>query len=187
MVYPPFESLHTPRLILRKLELRDTPLYFSRLAGSAAVTKYMLFQPHTQISESEASVQKTLQRYAAGSFYRWCITRTGEDQLIGVIDLLRFDEAQNSCSFAYMLGEEFWGQGYGTEALSAVLDFAFTRMQLERVSADHMAANAASGAVMQKVGMHCTGTILKKYEKDGMLQDAPQYRITRQEWLQHNA
>jgi len=99
-----------------------------------------------------------------------------------VVDLLRFDEADSSCSFAYMLGQAYWGKGYGTEALKAVFGFAFDKMELQRIEADHMAENPASGAVMRKVGMQYLRTEKARYEKNGQLHDAHVYAITRQQW-----
>ncbi len=181
MKFAPFRQLHTSRLTLRKLAPEDATLYFARLGGSLAVTEYMLFQPHRDISESEASIAKALHRYVEGRFYRWGIDLPGAG-LIGVIDLLAFDEAAESCSFAYMLAEEFWGRGYGTEALKAVMDFAFREMELKSVQADHFAENAASGAVMRKAGMVYQETTPRKYEKGGFFHDAPRYLITREMW-----
>lgn len=186
MNYAPFRPLVTERLCLRKLESRDAPLFFARLGSSEAVTKHMLWLPHRHISESEESIRRALERYSTGRFYRWAITRREEDAILGMIDLLRFDEEAGTCSFAYMLGEEFWGKGYGTEVLKAVLDFAFRDMELEAVAADHFAENPASGAVMRKAGMRYTHTIPGLYEKNGIRHDAPQYRITRQEWIIQN-
>ena len=182
MKFVPLHDLCTPRLCLRKLTRRDIPLYFERIGSSAEVTKYMLFSPHQYISESVASIEKALRRYREGRCYRFCIALKDTDELIGVIEPLRFDERDNSCSFAYMLAKDFWGQGYVTEALRAVLDFLFGEMGMERVEADHMAENAASGAVMRKAGMVYTGTEPAKYEKNGITHDAVCYAITRQQW-----
>ena len=181
MNYIPIHPLHTPRLLLRRLTIGDAPEYFSRLGGSEAVTRYMLFRPHKSLSESLSSIEKALRRYETGEFYRWGIELPGSG-LIGVIDLLAFDREKESCSFAYMLAEEFWDRGYGTEALKAVLDFAFREMELKSVQADHFAENTASGAVMRKAGMIFQGTSPGKYEKDGIVHDAPRYLITREMW-----
>ena len=183
MEYPEFIQLETQRLTLRKLTEKDIPAYYEQLGSSAAVTKYMLFDPHKDISESVASIQKALRRYESGRCYRWGIARKENSDLIGVIELLRFDEENSTCSFAYMLGEAFWGMGYGTEALRAALDFAFSRMGMEAVVANHFAANPASGAAMGKAGMVHLRTLPGKYEKHGILHDAEEYRITRSEWL----
>lgn len=183
MLFPAFEELSTSRLQLRRLEMEDVPVFFQRLGGNHNVTKYMLWIPHKDISESEASIQKALQRYESGQFYRWAICSKESPSLIGIIDLLGFDTNANTCSFAYMLGEDFWGMGYGTEALCAVLDFAFTQLQVDAVIAEHFADNPASGAVMRKAGMAFQQTIPGKYEKNGFQYDAIQYKLSRQQWL----
>ena len=56
MKYAPFAELKTKRLVLRKMARRDAPLYFARLGGSEAVTRYMLFAPHSTV---EDTVHKT--------------------------------------------------------------------------------------------------------------------------------
>lgn len=181
MRYAEFETLQTPRLLLRRITPADAEKYFIRLGSREAVTKYMLFNPQQDISEAVASVEKSIARYEARQAYRWVLDLPGEG-LIGVVDLLRFDEADSSCSFAYMLGQAYWGKGYGTEALKAVFGFAFDKMELQRIEADHMTENPASGAVMRKVGMQYLRTEKARYEKNGRLHDAHVYAITRQQW-----
>jgi RimJ/RimL family protein N-acetyltransferase len=81
-----------------------------------------------------------------------------------------------------MLGQDFWGQGYGTEAVKAVFEFLFEEMDIQRIEADHMVENPASGAVMRKAGMVKTGLETAKYEKNGVLHDAVCYAITKEQW-----
>ena len=182
MKFPEIRELHTKELILRKVRREDAPLYYARIGSREAVTRYMLFSPHRDMSESVESMENVLRRYETGRCYRWAIALKEDDSIIGIIELLRFDEADESCSFAYMIGDEFWGRGFGTQALKAALDFAFSEMELSAVEADHMAANPASGAVMRKAGMAYVRTEKGKYQKNGCIYDAPVYRITRQQW-----
>ena len=181
-----FAELHTKRLRLRKVRREDAPQFF-RFAGSDTVTRYMLWKPHQNIAESVASIEKSLIRYKDGKYYRWGIVLKDTDVLIGIIDLLGFDEEKNTCSFAYMIAQDFWGKGYGTEALRAVLEFAFERMDISAVEADHFADNAASGTVMRKAGMQYIGIEPGKYEKNGISYDAPRYRITQEMWKQQKS
>jgi len=181
MRYPEIPEIITPRLLLRKLRLADTEAYFLHLGSSEAVTRHMLFNPHRQIGESRASIEKSLSRYARGGCYRWAVTLRENDTLIGVFELLRFDEYDGSCSFAYMLGQDFWNRGYGTEAMKAAFRFAFRELGAEIIRADHMAENPASGAVMRKAGMRFIGIVPEKYEKNGILHDACCYEIRRSE------
>ena len=182
MNFAEIKELSTENLILRKIRWEDAADYYRHLASSEAVTRYMLFNPHKDFSESVASVEKALQRYETGRFYRWAITRKEDDGFLGVIDLLRFDEERNTCSFAYMIGQPFWGKGYGTESLKAVFGFAFDEMKLDAVEADHMAENVASGRAMEKAGMTYVRTERAKYEKNCRIYDAPTYRITAEQW-----
>lgn len=179
-------TLKTSRLILRKLTREDAPLYFARLGSSESVTKHMLWNPHRDISESIASIEKALRRYEEGTSCRWAIALKEDNSLIGIIDLLRFDEKDRSCSFAYMLGADFWGKGYGTEAVRAAFGFAFDVLQVEAIVADHFAENPASGAVMRKVGMTHIRTLPEKYVKNGKMHDAQEYKITAEQWYCRN-
>lgn len=182
MEYVPIPVLETRRLVLRKLNMHDVPQYYARLGNSQQVTEHMLWDPHRDISESVASIQKALTRYETGRCYRWGIVLRSDNSLIGVIELLKFDDDANTCRFAYMLGADFWGMGYGTEALEAAFRFAFTVLQVSAILADHFAENPASGAAMRKAGMRCLGTLPGKYEKHGVRHDALEYRITKEEW-----
>lgn len=177
MRYAAFHSIETDRLLLRQLQMEDVYEYYERLFGDADVSRYMLFEPHQDIAESLESLQRKLDKYEQGGFYCWGITQKEEDGLIGLVELLRFDEEDSSCSFVYMLGCNYWNQGYGTEALKAVFRFAFEELEIERITADHMAKNGASGAVMRKAGMKHIGTEPGKYEKLGIRCDAEVYEI----------
>ena len=174
--------LESERLVLRKVVWEDAESYYRHLGSSEAVTRGMLWNPHQDISESVASVEKTLRRYAEGRCYRWAITEKGKNELIGIIELLRFDEADCSCSFAYMLGEDFWGKGYGTEVLKNVFRFAFEEMGVEVIRADHFEDNPASGACMRKAGMTRVGREEGKYLKNGVHHHAVLYEIRKEAW-----
>ena len=177
MKYVPFKILETPRLILRDIRMEDIQEYYERLFSDGDVCRYLLFDPHQDIGESYEQIQNILQQYEEGKFYRWGITEKGDDSLIGIIGLVRIDEEKDECSFAYLLARDYWGRGYGTEALREVIRFAFEELKLKRIVADHMAENPASGAVMRKVGMTHIGTEKGKYEKQCVLHDAEVYEI----------
>lgn len=182
MRYPELRTLETGRLVLRRLVQEDAADYFARLGSSEAVTRYMLWNPHQTIADSEASIQKALRRYSAGKCYRWAIAKKHDHRVIGIFELLGFDETESRCSFAYMLGEAWWGLGYGTEVMNEAFRFAFEEMQIRKITVDHFTENAASGTVMRKAGMRHVGTRPAAYEKNGVIHDAECYELTREEW-----
>lgn len=173
MNFVELSELQTARLLLRRLSFDDVYDYYERLGSDGEVSKYMLFEPHQDIGETLALIEEALVRYEEENFYRWGIEN--EDGLIGVIELLHFDEESESCSFTCMLGKQWWGQGYATEAVQEVFRFAAEELGVKKLTADHMAPNAASGAVMGKAGMVQVGVIPGKYEKHGQRHDAIVY------------
>jgi len=177
MRYADFKIIEKDRLILRDIRMEDIQEYYERLWGDGDVCRYLLHDPHQDIGESLQSIENILQQYEKGKFYLWGITEKGDDSLIGMIGLVRLEEETDTCSFVYMLGCDYWNQGYGTEVLKAVIQFAFEELEIQRIVADHMADNPASGAVMRKAGMQHIGTEKGKYNKHGILHDAEVYEI----------
>ena len=168
-------ELQTERLTLRRLSFDDLYDYYERLGSDGEVSKYMLFEPHQDIGETLALIEEALVRYEEENFYRWGIE--SGDGLIGVIELLHFDEESESCTFTCMLGKPWWGQGYATEAVQEIFRFAKEELGVKKITADHMAPNAASGAVMRKAGMVQVGILPGKYEKHGQRHDAVVYEV----------
>ncbi len=177
MNFVEMKELETARLNLRRLRFEDLYDYYERIGSDGDVTRYLLFDPHQDIGETIASIEKTLARYEEGKCYRWGIALKEDDSLIGVFELLRFDEEEESCSFAYMLGKNWWNQGYATEAMKEIFRFATQELGVKKIAADHFAANAASGAVMRKAGMVRVGVIPGKYTKHGQVHDAVCYEL----------
>jgi ribosomal-protein-alanine N-acetyltransferase len=64
---------------------------------------------------------------------------------------------------AYLLAEEYWGRGLGTEAAQAIVDYAFERLQMTRVICLFDPENQASRKVAEKVGL----TFARIVEIDG--------------------
>ena len=178
----PVIRIETDQLILRKLEQRDAPLYFTRISSRPAVAKSMLWDPHLTQEQTDDVVRRSIQRYDDPDFHRWVIALRSDDTIIGVADLLRFTQ-DHQCSFAYMIGEDFWGKGYATEALRAIFAYGFDHLALEKIEADHFSDNPASGRVMQKLGMRHIGRILNAYEKNGILHDAEVYALTKEQFI----
>lgn len=177
MKYAELETLETERLILRKLSMEDLYDYYERIGSDGEVSKYMLWEPHQDIGETLETFEKTLAAYEEGNYYRWVAEEKNGDGVIGTMSLLRFDEEEDSCSFAYMFAKDWWGKGYATEAMTAVLNFAVEKMGIKKITADHFAGNDASGAVMRKLGMTHIGTVKDKYEKHGHKVDAELYEL----------
>lgn len=179
MRFVELKELETPRLNLRRMRFEDLYDYYERITSDGDVTRYLTVEPHQDIGETMEELMSVLARYEEGGFYRWAIALKEDDGIIGIFELREFDEGAESCSFAYMLGKQWWGQGYATEAMREIFRFALEELVVQKITADHMAPNTASGAVMRKAGMVQVGVIPGKYEKHGQTHDAICYELSR--------
>jgi [ribosomal protein S5]-alanine N-acetyltransferase len=152
-------KIETDRLILRKLEMTDAQSVFDHWLSDERVTDNRINPAHKSVSETVERVQKIISQYGSEDFCYWAIELKDTGELIGEIDLYDFDNATENCEVSYSLGFKWWNQGYGTEALRAVVEFGFRTMNIHKISAAHNTDNPASGRIMIKVGMKLEGII----------------------------
>ncbi len=145
-------TIQTQRLTLRKITLDDVQAIYSRLKSDDRVTDN-LAKGHENPEETLAMVRRIIGQYEKPYFFNWGIELTRSRELIGLIDLYDFEPDEMKCCVGYELGYDWWNQGYGTEALQAVLDFAFNAVKAREITATHNTDNPASGRIMEKAGM----------------------------------
>jgi len=109
--------------------------------------------------------------------YEFAVTDKSSGELYGAISLSNNQRYKNG-EIAYWIGEEYWGNGYASEALSAIISFAFTEKGYHKVWGRFFSSNPASGKVMQKVGMTKEGVLVEHIIKDGEFKDLVLYGIT---------
>jgi [ribosomal protein S5]-alanine N-acetyltransferase len=174
-------TLETDRLILRKIELSDAQSVFDHWLSDDRVMDNLIKGAHKSVSETIERVTEIVNKYDTQEFCYWGIELKASGELIGAIDLFKFDNMTENCDVGYSIGYKWWNKGYGTEALRAVIEFGFRHMKIHKISAAHNTDNPASGKIMRKVGMEHEGTIkhmirnAKNHYKDcavyGLLQE----------------
>ena len=81
----------------------------------------------------------------------------------------------------YWLAEPFWGRGIATDAVRAVVDYAFAGFDLMRIEAYVFEWNPASCRVLEKAGFTLEGRLRKTVTKDGKTIDELLYGLVREE------
>lgn len=97
----------------------------------------------------------------------------------GIGFTLQPDVGYRSAEIGYWLGQEFWGRGMTTEALTAVSDYAFSRFNLCRLYAHVFEGNDASARVLEKAGYAFEGRMRKSVTKEGKTIDQLMYAMVR--------
>lgn len=93
----------------------------------------------------------------------------------------REDVLVQTAEIGYWLGEAHWGRGYMTEALRAIVAYAFHTLAYHRLEAGHFGWNPASGRVLEKAGFQLEGCQRERFFKNGQFTDNMIYGLLRGE------
>jgi ribosomal-protein-alanine N-acetyltransferase len=177
-----FPVLTTERLRLRQVQHTDAAAVLVSF-GDFEVQKYNgpvldLNGVHEMITDAQRS-------YAEGRSVSWGITRQGDETVMGGIGLWNWNKYHRRVELGYDLARVYWGKGYATEGITAVLNFAFSQMNLNRVDAYTIADNHGSVRLLARLGFTREGTRRGySWEEDGTFHDSAIYGLLASEWPQ---
>jgi ribosomal-protein-alanine N-acetyltransferase len=152
--------IETERLILRPLQPSDDKDFFE-LDSNPKVHKFLGNNPVKSLAESQKQIADVLQQYEDFGMGRLVMMSKSTNQFIGWSGL-KFERQVrkefNYYDLGYRLKEQFWGEGYATEAAIASLDFGFNKLNLEEINACAETGHAVSNHILKKIGMVPYGT-----------------------------
>lgn len=177
MIYNEAErTIAADRLLLRPFRETDVDRV-AELCSSSELHKGVLYLPWPYTVEcARVWIEGHADNFSAERSYEFAVTDRETGCLYGCIGLFHHPRHKNA-EMGYWMGEEYWGNGYATEAARAVIEFAFRCKGLHRVYAHHLVTNPASGRVMQKCGMVCEGTMKEHVLKNGRYIDLVCYGL----------
>ena len=167
--------LETKRLALRAPRLGDAKT-IAALANDRRIAENSARIPHPyKIADAESFIAGAAKAGEAA----FLITLR-DKTVIGACGLVL--QAETTPELGFWLGVDHWGQGYATEALHAVIDYAFADMGHEALQAGARVTNPASRRVLEKCGFQWTGVGL--YRINAIKSSAPidRFRLERGIW-----
>ena len=177
----PTPTLHTARLRLRPFTEADTDAIFA-LQSNPRVLRYWDAPPWRDRARADRFIAACRQMEQEGSGARLAIERAADGQFIGWCSLARWNPDYRSAAIGYCLDDAAWGSGFATEAIAALLQWAFDTLDLNRVQAETDTRNTASGRVLEKLGFVREGTLREDCIVDGEVSDSWVYGLLRREW-----
>jgi ribosomal-protein-alanine N-acetyltransferase len=128
-----------------------------RLAGAREIARTTINIPHPYTQrDAEGFLAHMEAEAAAGRSAVFAVTISPERELCGAVGLT-ITATTRRAELGYWMGVPYWGQGFATEAASAVLAFGFDTLRLRKIHASHFSGNIASGRVLEKIGMRHEG------------------------------
>ena len=176
------QTIETPRLILRRAVREDAGPRFRNWASDPEVTKYLTWPTHDSVAVSETVIGSWLQEYEKENYYQWMIELKELFEPIGSSSVVRQNDGVGEAEIGYCIGSPWWHRGIVTEALTAVIEYLFTQVGMNRLAARHDPNNPHSGGVMRKCGMKYEGTNRACDRNNQGICDAAQYAILRSDW-----
>jgi RimJ/RimL family protein N-acetyltransferase len=148
-VRPPAQ-IATARLRLRRLAAADAATIFAAYAQDPEVTRYLMWRPHRSIAETQAYVESRIAAWTNDEAFTYALTLPEASRAIGAIELR---PAGHRVEFGYVLARAHWGNGYVSEALRTLVDWALAQPGVWRAWSLCDAENLASARVMEKAGL----------------------------------
>jgi len=174
--------LETERLILRRFKMSDAEAMFRNLYSDVDAMRFLPWEPHTTVSETEAHLAGYIAGYERQDFYAWAIVPKNSDKPIGFIDTA-VDSTINAIKVDYGIGKPWWHKGFTSSALSELIRFSFEEIEANRVYATHDPRNPNSGKVMEKCGMKYEGTLRQTRCRKGEYSDRAMYALLAEDYF----
>jgi len=119
--------------------------------------------------------------------YFFSIRTLEDDKLIGEIGLDVVNWPGRDAFVGLGIGEtEYWNKGYGTDVMNVLLRFAFTEINLRRVSLGVFEYNPRAIRSYEKAGFRHEGRLRRLLNREGRRWDNLFMGILREEWLELN-
>lgn len=176
-------TIKTPRLTLRKLRREDAQDMFE-YASDRDLAYSGLWLPYDELQESIDDIEDALKDYADHTLIDWAIEHQADQKMIGRLGLQSYHPRHARADLSYALNRNYWGQGIATEAVSAILPFAFETLRLNRIGAYVLWDNHASMRVLNKIGMQPEGIQRQVNALRGKPEDLHLYSLLYQDWIQ---
>jgi RimJ/RimL family protein N-acetyltransferase len=164
-------TIMTPRLTLRPFAEEDIDPLHQILIGKDVLRYFPKTDPprREQVERMAFRLFEHWEKYAYGL---WAVESRLTGELMGRSGLQYLPETEE-VEVDFILGREFWGQGFATEAGRTGVRYGFEALGMENIVGIVHLENGASRRVLEKLGM----TLKKRAQYFGM--DCYQYGIAR--------
>ncbi len=172
------------KVVLRGLELHDAK-ELHKYVNDWEVRQYLgMFYPFSEIEEEEF-VKNSWERRKNGTDFIFGICEKESGQLIGTIGLHKVDWKNRNAELGIAIWKkEYWGRGYGTDAIKTLLKYAFHELNLHRVYLRVYDFNKRALRCYEKAGFKKEGVMREAFWRNGEWHDTILMSILQNEFKQ---
>jgi len=171
----------------RRMPLLKTERLTLRAPCRSDIAAIVRFAGDRRVAQSTARIPHP---YGAGDAEQFIASANREDGSVtfaivfdgALIGICGIDPRQDGLELGYWLGAPYWGRGYATEAVRAVIDHAFGELGLQMLQSGARVSNPASRRVLEKCGFQWTGVGLYRIRAINSSAPVDRFRLDRGLW-----
>jgi len=174
--------MQTERLLLRPILTADLPM-LQQLANDRTRSRNFSDFPYPFTKKDASSFLSYIRRGQRKKTLRaFAVVDQRSNTFLGVIRLDAINARHKRAELFFWIGKKHQGNGYGLEAASGLLTYAFRTMKLHRVQAEAFADNERSKKLLQKLGFHKEGCLRKSILRGNKQMDLVIYGLLSKEF-----
>ena len=174
-------TLRTARLVLRQLSATDTADIFA-VFSDPEVMRYWDHGPMTKPSDAADYIEQIREGLLRRELFQWGICDPSLGRVVGTCTLIHVVAGHQRGEIGFAVARAHWGRGIASEAVTAVVTFAFDQLDLHRLEADVDPRNERSLRLLERLGFRREGYLRERYFVGGERQDAVMVGLLRPEW-----
>lgn len=176
------QSLFTGRLVRLAAPRPDDHESFAHWSENDAYLRIMDNDPARPISaEAHAAWEAPFLQSPSSFMFR--IRTLADDALIGLVALGDIQWMHQCAMVGIAIGDpEYWGKGYGSDALRLIVRYGFLELNLYRLWLTTIAYNERAVRAFEKVGFRREGAWRQMIHRDGQRFDVLHFGLLRPEW-----
>jgi len=178
-----YPTLTTSRFQFRPFMLSDIgPL--AALAGKHRIADTTIGVPHPYTTEfARMWISSHSPAWEGRRALHWAAARkSGDDRMVGYAGLNPIDSERGQAELRFWVGCGVERNSDAAEWAAAIVEFALTSLNLNRVYALQLARHPLAGRVLAAIGMEPEGIVRKRIFEGGLMEDVVCWGILRSDW-----
>lgn len=166
-----FHSLEGKKICFKPLSLRDAKEIHS-FTSDEEVARFIGWPLMNTMEETCEHIGTMLKNEAAGTHLYASIALKENSRIIGTAMIFSLNRKAGHAEIGYVLHQDYWGRGYGTEMVALIDRYAFEVLKLHKLYARVVHANIPSARVLENNDYELEGRLKDHYFIENQYYDA---------------
>lgn len=158
-------NIHTDRLLIKMVSVDDAKDFYE-FCSDKNVCEYLTFNPYKSVNYTKIIINNMINAYIHGTDVNFSVFLKSNYKVIGSISL-SFKNEGNFAEIGYLFNSSYWGNGYATESLKAIIKIAFEYYSVDFIIASYVKDNISSERLLLSNGFEVIETIKNGFVKNG--------------------